>query len=188
MITGRVHKGHLSARSRHRQRLAVAAHGEKGYRQSRECDKRRGWSFVVSRNTVSSTLFRGEGWGAHGDRDHRSGQRRRGTREAWKRAGHSIILGLREAGKHSELIRRTGARALSPADAAQKAEVVVLALPYAAVEPAVGDLGPLAGKVLIDATNPVTPTDHGPDLALGFTDSAAEALARQVPQARWSRR
>ena len=48
----------------------------------------------------------------------------------------------------------------------------------------VSELGPLAGKILIDATNPVARTDHGPDLALGFTDSAAEALARQVPQAR----
>jgi predicted dinucleotide-binding enzyme len=45
-------------------------------------------------------------------------------------------------------------------------------------------MGPLAGKILIDATNPVARTDHGPDLALGFTDSAAEALARLVPQAR----
>ena len=103
---------------------------------------------------------------------------------AWKRAGHSILLGLRDAGKHGELIKRTGARALSPADAAQGAEVVVLALPYPAVEPVVSELGPLAGKILIDATNPVARTDHGPDLALGFTDSAAEALARQVPQAR----
>ena len=103
---------------------------------------------------------------------------------AWSRAGHSILLGLRDAGKHGEVIERTGARALSPADAAQGAEVVVLALPYPAVEPVVWELGPLAGKVLIDTTNPVARTDHGPDLALGFTDSAAEALARLVPQAR----
>src|SRR4051794_41096399 len=68
---------------------------------------------------------------------------------AWKRAGHAILLGLRDVGKNSELIKTTGARALSPVDAAQKAEVVVLALPYEAVEPAVADLGPLAGKVLI---------------------------------------
>ena len=103
---------------------------------------------------------------------------------AWTRAGHSILLGLRDAGKHGELIKRTGARALTPAEAAQRAEVIVLALPYAAVEAAVSELGSLAGKVLIDATNPVARTDHGPDLALGFTNSAAEALARQVPQAR----
>ena len=90
---------------------------------------------------------------------------------AWKRAGHSIILGLRDAGKHSELIKTTGARALSPADAAQEAEVIVLALPYPAVEPVVSELGPLAGKILIDATpfmgspvsgGRVTVTDHPP--------------------------
>jgi predicted dinucleotide-binding enzyme len=104
--------------------------------------------------------------------------------EAWARAGHSILLGLREAARHSELIGRTGARALTPIEAAQGAAVVVLALPYAAVESVVSDLGPLSGKILIDATNPVVRTEHGPDLALGFTDSAAEALARQVPQAR----
>jgi predicted dinucleotide-binding enzyme len=82
------------------------------------------------------------------------------------------------------LIERTGARALTPIEAAQSAAVVVLTLPYAAVESVVSDLGPLSGKILIDATNPVARTEHGPDLALGFTDSAAEALARQVPQAR----
>ena len=87
---------------------------------------------------------------------------------AWTRAGHSILLGLRDAGKHGELIKRTGARALKPAEAARQAEVIVLAIPYAAVEATVSELGTLAGKVLIDATNPVARTDHGPDLALGF--------------------
>jgi predicted dinucleotide-binding enzyme len=52
------------------------------------------------------------------------------------------------------------------------------------VAPVVSELGALAGKILIDATNSVARTNHGPDLALGFTDSAAEALARLVPQAR----
>ena len=103
---------------------------------------------------------------------------------AWMRAGHPILLGLRDAGKHGELIGRTGARALTPAEAAQGAEVVVLALPYTAVQQVVSELGPLPGKILVDATNPVARTDHGADLALGFTNSAAEALARQVPQAR----
>ena len=139
---------------------------------------------IISRQTPRST-FRWEEWkglmeiGVIG-----AGNVGAALATAWMRAGHSILLGLRDAGKHGELIKRTGARALTPAEAAQGAEVVVLALPYAAVEPVVSELGPLAGKILIDATNPVTRTDHGPDLALGFTDSAAEALARQVPQAR----
>ena len=102
---------------------------------------------------------------------------------AWKRAGHSILLGLRDVGKHGDLIDRTGARAMSPADAAQGAEVIVLALPYAAVERAISELGSLTGKI---PSTPPIPSHNGswPDLALGFTDFAAEALARQVPQAR----
>lgn len=102
---------------------------------------------------------------------------------AWTLAGHDVLLGVRDARKHGELIEMPGARALPPAEAAQGAEVVVLAIPYSAVEPAISELGPLAGKIVIDATNPVARTDHGPDVAIGFTDSAAEALARQIPQA-----
>ena len=52
------------------------------------------------------------------------------------------------------------------------------------MEPVVSESGPFAGKIVIDPTNPVTRTEHGPDLALAFTDSAAEALAQLVPQAR----
>ena len=37
-------------------------------------------------------------------------------------AGHSILLGLRDAGKHGELIKTTGARTIAPADAAQEAD------------------------------------------------------------------
>ena len=44
---------------------------------------------------------------------------------AWIRAGHFVLLGLRDAGKHGELIRRTGARALTPAQAVQGAEVII---------------------------------------------------------------
>ena len=75
---------------------------------------------------------------------------------AWSRAGHSIRLGVRDVGKHQGLINKTGAEGLAPAEAAQGAEVIVLALPYAAVEPTVRGLGPLGGKILIDATNPLT--------------------------------
>ncbi len=100
----------------------------------------------------------------------------------WKRAGHSIILGLRDAGKHVELIERTGARALSPVDAAQVAEVVVFALPYAAVEPVVSELGPLAGKISLTPPIPSRAPIMAPTWPLG----SRTPPPRRLPG--WSRR
>ena len=73
--------------------------------------------FVVSRNSVSSTLFVASGEGRMEIGIIGAGNVGAALATGWKRAGHSIILGLRDAGKHVELIERTGARALSPVDA-----------------------------------------------------------------------
>lgn len=63
------------------------------------------------------------------------------------------------------------------------AEVLILAVPYSAVPETVRTLngGKLDGKVLVDATNVLSPSR---DLALGFTTSGAEELAKLVPRTR----
>jgi predicted dinucleotide-binding enzyme len=50
------------------------------------------------------------------------------------------------------------------------------------VQDAIKAAGDLAGKILVDATNPVKPDLSG--LALGHTTSAAEQVARRAPGAR----
>jgi len=67
------------------------------------------------------------------------------------------------------------------AEGAAKAELFVMAVPWPAVSDAVGRLGDLTGKIVVDATNPLTPAL---ELALGFSDSAGESLARLAKGAR----
>src|SRR6187549_4055827 len=66
--------------------------------------------------------------------------------------------------------------------AATQAEVVILAVPFPALDDVVKNLGAaLDGKVVVDATNALTP-DY--QLAVGFTTSGAEELQKKLPQAR----
>jgi NADPH-dependent F420 reductase len=63
-------------------------------------------------------------------------------------------------------------------------DIVVLALPYAAVDEALGDFGEqLAGKIVVDITNPVDPS-AGDRLATPAENSAAEEIAKSLPEAR----
>ena len=79
----------------------------------------------------------------------------------WSRAGHHIVLGVRDAAdpKVAALSRATGADVKVPAEAAVAAEVVVLALPWAAAEGAVKALGGLRDKIVIDCMNPLAMQD-----------------------------
>jgi predicted dinucleotide-binding enzyme len=65
--------------------------------------------------------------------------------EAWRRAGHAVVYGSRSPDPP---------RSVSIADAIAGAEVVLLALPGAAVPQLLVEHGPaLDGRVVIDATN-----------------------------------
>jgi predicted dinucleotide-binding enzyme len=65
--------------------------------------------------------------------------------------------------------------------AATTADVIVLAVPWSAVQTTIEALGSLTGKVLIDTTDPIRSTR---ELALGFDDSGGETVARLSPGAR----
>jgi len=99
--------------------------------------------------------------------------------------GHSVTIAARDP--HSDSVRAAQARtprlrALAPADAVAQAEVVFLATPYAAAEAAVAALAPaLAGKTVVDCTNPVGPgLTHG----LGSVRSGTKAVQAAAPGAR----
>lgn len=74
----------------------------------------------------------------------------------WKEAGHDVAVSTRE----------------TVAATAQAGDVVVLAVPAAAAPDVLGAAGPLAGKILVDATNNLS---GGPDGA---------AIAALAPEAR----
>ena len=99
----------------------------------------------------------------------------------WKKAGHSVTFAARDpAGAKAAELKKEGF-AVAPQAEAGKADVVVLAVPWTGIEATIGALGNLAGKVLVDATNPLT---ANLELALGFSDSAGETVARLARGAR----
>jgi predicted dinucleotide-binding enzyme len=104
--------------------------------------------------------------------------------------GHEVKMGSREA--HNEKaeawVSTSGIDASSGtfANAAGFGDIVVLALLWTGTENALKLAGArnFAGKVVIDATNPlVFEPGKPPALALGHTDSAGEQVQRWLPQA-----
>ena len=100
-----------------------------------------------------------------------------GTR--WAKGGHQVIFGSRDPGANDmkDLLAKAGskARAATLQDAAKSGEVLLLATPWPVTREVVQGLGDLSGKVLIDATNPLSSDLSG--LVLGTTTSAAEQVA-----------
>jgi len=98
----------------------------------------------------------------------------------WAAAGHDILFGVRDAATQrvTSAVAAAGARAraVSVGEAAQAARVVVLATPFSGTEAAIAACGNLAGKIVVDCTNPLAPNLDG--LTIGHSDSAGEAVAR----------
>jgi len=106
-----------------------------------------------------------------------------GLAAAATKAGHDVVLSASDPASAQQRAATTGATAAgSNAEAVRDADVVVLAVPGSAVADVVGELTEtLAGKVVINAANALTP-DYS-DLFTGNT-SLAESVQKQVPQAR----
>lgn len=106
--------------------------------------------------------------------------------------GHEVTIGTRAPEDNDALqawaAQHDGVAIGSFAAAAEAAEVVVLATRGTAVEQAIETAGSahFAGKVVIDATNPLAPdpATGGPGLAVGHTDSGGERVQRALPDAR----
>jgi predicted dinucleotide-binding enzyme len=98
----------------------------------------------------------------------------------WRAAGHRVTFAMREpAGAKAAALEAHGF-AVAPL-IASTVDVVVLAIPWSAVAPTLRALGPLAGTVLIDCTDPLASARR---LAIGFDDSGGETVARLAPEAR----
>ena len=100
---------------------------------------------------------------------------------AWAGAGHSISVAGRDPEHAATAAARFGsaARAVDPATVAGAADVVVVAVAWAGLEPALrlagGPSGALSGATVIDCTNPV---DYATGRLLAASESAAELVAR----------
>lgn len=90
--------------------------------------------------------------------------------------GHAIMFGGDVSAR--EAAERLGTRAGSNAEAAHFGDVVILAVPFAAIPCALAAAQPLAGRILWSCVNALKPDFSG--LAIGFDDSAAEEVARRA--------
>ena len=98
---------------------------------------------------------------------------------SWARKGHDVFFGVPRPGEAGtqELLTTIGSRARvgTVAEAAAAGDVIVLATPWPATRDAIQAAGNIAGKVVVDCTNPLKPDFTG--LALGYTTSGAEQVA-----------
>src|SRR5215471_12921935 len=93
----------------------------------------------------------------------------------WIRAGHHIVYGVpRPQDDKARALKTAQPRAdvVTNSEAAKRADVIVFSTPWGATEAAIHDCGNLAGKIVIDVTNPVKPDFSGLDR--GYTTSGAE--------------
>ncbi|MEU9792795.1 NAD(P)-binding domain-containing protein [Streptomyces sparsogenes] len=105
---------------------------------------------------------------------------------AWVRAGHRVLVGGRDRAAAGATAARIGAAGHGTlADAAAYGPAVLVAVP--------ADVGPelvkgfadvLAGRTVIDCSNPIVPGDDGLVLSTGATTSIARRMADAAPDAR----
>lgn len=108
-----------------------------------------------------------------------------GLARAWRRKGHAIIFGARDPSdvELAALCHEIGATTATIGDSARAAEVVVLAMPFGALDNVVAAAGDLAGKTVIDCTNAVERGASGMTLVYGHTTSSGEVVQAKLPKA-----
>ena len=100
--------------------------------------------------------------------------------KGWARSGHTIAYGVPNPAdpKHRPVAQTAGGASVgSVAEVARGADVIVLAVPYGVADATLAACGDLAGRVVIDATNPLKMGPNGLELALGLTTSGGEHIA-----------
>jgi len=96
------------------------------------------------------------------------------------RAGHRVMFGGGTSAQ--DAAARQGALVGTNAEAVAFGDVVILAVPFAAIDAALADAGSLEGRVLWSCVNAFRPDLSG--LAVGVDNSAAEEVARRARGAR----
>jgi predicted dinucleotide-binding enzyme len=101
------------------------------------------------------------------------------------RAGHEVVFSY--AHKADTLKRLAGeaghgSRAGTPAEAAEEAEAILLAVHWSRVDDVLEKAGDLGGKVVLTCSLPMNADDSA--LLVAHTSSGAETLAKKIPTAR----
>lgn len=109
-----------------------------------------------------------------------------GLGRAWRKKGHVVVFGAREPSdaELGALSKETGATITTVADAPKGADVVVLAVPWGALDGVLAQTGELAGQIVIDCTNAVERGPGGMALKYGHTTSSSEELQKRIPKAK----
>ncbi|HVT22977.1 MAG TPA: NADPH-dependent F420 reductase [Mycobacteriales bacterium] len=120
-----------------------------------------------------------------------TGDQGRGLARRFAMAGNRVILGSRQAERAEQAAAELAATVPDPSlvsgsdnqAAAERADVVVVAVPWEGHEALVGAVAPaVAGKIVIDCVNPMGFDDKGA-FALEVVDgSAAQQAARLLPE------
>jgi predicted dinucleotide-binding enzyme len=100
------------------------------------------------------------------------------------RAGHGVVFSYsRSQEKLQGLARDAGgrARAGTPREAAQEADVLLLAVHWSRIDDALKQAGHLVGKIIVTCSLPMNADDT--ELVVAHTSSGAEELARKAPEA-----
>ena len=107
-----------------------------------------------------------------------------GLGKLWAQNGHELMFSYsRDRTKLEKIAQSIGSKAKvgTPAEAVAFADVVLLSVPYGAVEDALKAAGSLQGKILFSIVNALLPDMSG--MAVGTTTSAAEEIAKLAPDA-----
>jgi 8-hydroxy-5-deazaflavin:NADPH oxidoreductase len=98
-------------------------------------------------------------------------------------AGHDVTYAARDQAKVDATAQDAGAdAALSPVDAVKGADVVILAVPFTAIEGLATEIaGAASGKLVVDVTNPIKPDYSGLSTIGG--PSGGELVAASLPGA-----
>lgn len=103
---------------------------------------------------------------------------------AFTQRGETVVLGVPTPAKYASEAASLGAHASlsTTLDAIAASDLVILAVPYAALPAIAHSLPDWQGKIVVDATNPLAPGLSG--LSIGTTTSGAEELAKLAQGAR----
>jgi predicted dinucleotide-binding enzyme len=103
----------------------------------------------------------------------------------WARAGHDVVFSYARSERKLRRLAREAqgsARAGTPGEAAREADAVLLAVHWSRVNDVLKQAGDVTGKVIVTCSLPMNAGNT--DLIIAHTSSGAEALAKQVPNAR----
>jgi len=96
---------------------------------------------------------------------------------------HEVTVGSRDPNRAHQVASKTGAaRGTTYAEAAADAEVVILTVPWTAMEDTLGQLGELEGTVVVDVSFPYRKAEREALHKRG--SSTAEQVQRRLPRAR----